>query len=232
MHTDITKWLNNGSDFKQGVKLYEKYGLKGQLKKLFKLKGPTQYNVNKLHFELSEIEARLKAVNGNLVPPPEKTTFKLPDVSDFVKHTVPKHAPLTEKDLPPALNKLRVENGARFRYMGALHNELFKCEDQEARGVIAGKILESEAKNVANWKIIDHYLDTGIILLPETTEVPSVLDNSNNPLTEAEIVKELYLIRPNISKNKNKPHRAEQVKLWEARRDELMRLLQNMKKTK
>lgn len=217
---EIKQWLDNGREFWQGVALYKKYGPKGHLQRHFKHNGGTDYNVRKLHFVLDAIYSGMllrvpKVENVRVEEIPQ--AHLIPAIIPNISNEAPK---VYKKAEPEEILKLRARNGVIFRKMSYLHHQLQTVTTDNEREELAAEITELDGENKTNWIVINEFEASGKV--PEAPKMVPLEDVES----EAYILKRLGQLRPQISKQKNKPKRADDVKMWEAERDELVRKLE------
>lgn len=136
----ITEWLNSSRDFKQGVKLYEKYGSSNVLKQTF-ANGANSYSKNRLAEELAKLEHSSNEIT---------TVNKLP----------------VDVKLPSDLKQLRKDTINKYKDVNHLHERLEDAETDEERLNLSLKILDDDDAVTAGYKAIDHFAETGERITP------------------------------------------------------------------
>lgn len=199
----IDEWLKApNSDFSAGVALYERFGDSAALKALFR-GGENPISLSRLKKALSELGAapRSVATPGVAIPdqPAKEASVRpsnLPDAPQDVKAIV-----LRRRDL---YDELRV-----------VHGQLTLLPTNDARHEAALRIatLESEIWNC--WEITNFYDEH--LKMPAPKPVFQLATDAKT------LLKRQANLRSYISKARNKPEKADDVKNWQ---DELRQIEQ------
>lgn len=192
MAISYEQWKRSGSSYLTGVNLFKQFGGDQALIDLFETQD--EYSEEILDQELRKI-----------LPPVEKTSF--------VKSNNPLPAKPRWQELPEKLLPLSVEVGELSRIINWNRSQLENASSDEERFALAQQIVNALDQRQELYKILNHYTDTGEILLPENKEQKSKEDL-------VELTREYQNLASRISKAKKK-QQLDKVNDLEKRRSEL-----------
>lgn len=187
MSKDIATWLENGSNYSEGVSLYEKFGSDDFLIRILK-KGENAFNKQKLAEALGEILINAKPEPS--VPEPVPVEPVAP------AHSEPRLSPPPSGELPELL-KVTKQIEANFAELRGLHPYLSITEEGEPLRQVALRIQRLGVRNselmMMKYNIIENGYEP-----PEPEEIkPPVMIDYN-------LIREKESIRKSLNKAENR----------------------------
>ena len=183
-------------DFSEGLEIYNRFRGNPNLRRLFALKGPTEYNTEKLEYELRSIMER----NGtflNMAPAPPTPKPRNKEIHDKPTGT-----------LAQELAKLQEERKVLLQEAAHLHSRLDIEQDDEKRREACEIIYYNALRINQIHRILDHAAETNEILPEKPITRPDIpLKKNYATMSEAQLIRERNNIRSSMSKNKNNPKR-------------------------
>lgn len=203
--TIIEQWLNGPRDYMAGVALYLTYGNNMNLKRVFS-HGPSDYNVEKLAYELEHIKhlgeatEKKKPVHVPQLPPQEYVppVEPAPDRSQYV---------IQEK--PELYHQLHREWRQFYKQASHLHQtQLGMDQHKNDRGKAARQIIELFENEISpRWEMLDYFEEHGHF--PEVTKPEPI-----QYVTAADMLKRRNNLRTYITKYQDNPKKITQLAAW------------------
>lgn len=182
-------------DFNAGLEIYNTLGRNPNLKRLFQIKGPSEYNVAKLENELKEILKR----EGD-------KTFEISTPKIKKKEENPEAKAPKGKEAPKSLTDLTEERKKLLQESAHLHSRLDVTVNKETLRASCETIVYNAMRINQIWKILDHFEQTGEILEEATITKPDPKKSKDySSMDSGQLIKERNNLRSNITKNKNNP---------------------------
>jgi len=210
MH-EITTWLQGKKDYNTGLALLEKKGASRVLLTVLGA-GDTYYNRNRLITELTKLAPQ--AVSPQATKP-LGTSINQAKKSSVKKTYGRKHISYYPAELHPAFNR----QDELYRQVNHLHPQLENLHQlDQGRCTAACKAIVKAWREINSiYRLLD-YWDENRVVLPNnyTRPVKKVL---TDPVA---IMKRVNALRVNISRNKNRDDRMEEIKAWRIELDELL----------
>jgi hypothetical protein len=206
--TQIEHWLNSDRNYDSGTLLYNLYGNNHNLKRVF-MRGPDEYNIEKLASELGEI----KHLGNQVVPvivtaplPDQPATPVIPTYDRQVLLVSEKPAKYDE------LHKLWKDAYKNASYLQ--QHKLGKDQSKEVRAEAAKEIMDLFGKVITPaWDQLAHFDEYGTF--PEEIVEVKVYE------TEVDILKRRNNLRTYITKFKDDPKKASSIEGWKKEMDDL-----------
>jgi hypothetical protein len=150
MEITIQQWINNPKrQYADGVLLYEKFGLNGVYKILFRSE-ETEYTSEKLFELLLEMVPTKKESQPT-------NTFPLPKIA------TPLNSPI--KDIPEVVKNTYDRAIRLHKEAGQLHARLPLFLTNEERLAAALELLNNGDERHRCWEFYDHFMETGELLI-------------------------------------------------------------------
>jgi len=185
MDHEIFTWLSSEQDYPSGLILYDRYCKNSNLGRILRIGGATGKNRLTLAYELGKV---IKPQALQIVQKTAKTFVKQDNlVLD------------NEVKIPASfIEDIRKERKMIYKMLDALHASL-PFREKEERRKIAFEILDLDDRLREIMTRIDHYEETGIILLkPDKQEKIKVTGKDTD-----ELLKRMYTIRTYVTRYKN-----------------------------
>ena len=211
-NADIQSWVKGDQDFYTGLTLYLKYGKSSTLKRLLSKKGETNYNSEKLLYELGKLADLDVAISIKKQAPRVKKTVQAIPVQPAMDPPVPAAAPtlppvfsdieLPEVDFSKLPDQLKHETMQRvklYKQTWILQFRLNEQQTDEKRLALAKEIITNMDEVNRLWERIDHYLEHGVIPAQKPEAKPKSL-----PTDPVSLVKRQMNLRTYISRGRKR----------------------------
>ncbi|MGN8055648.1 hypothetical protein ACTJKN_05195 [Pedobacter sp. 22163] len=188
MSKDIATWLENGSNYSEGVSLYEKYGSDDFLIRILK-KGENAFNKQKLAEALGGV-----LIDGKPEPPaPEPLPVEPPAASAPAE---PRISPPPPGELPELL-KVTNQIAANFAELRGLHPYLSITPEGEQLRQVALRIQRLGVRNSELMMMKNNIIENGYETPePEEIKAPVMIDYN--------LIREKESIRKSLNKAENR----------------------------
>lgn len=194
MRTEINNWINRGTNYQEGVSLYEQYGTNSYLKTIFKRNDGT-YNRAKLIEELCELRDQ-SPLPLEAAPVSQPTTHNLqPEASqpEPIQLTTPNPQPDA-----PALLKLKKDINDTWSQLRGLHPYLSIYPEGEQLRQLEIEIVKLARKNTELYTKLDYYHEHGVLpVIDQPVSKPPLMIDIN-------LLNKRELIRKSLSKAVNR----------------------------
>ena len=194
---EVQKWLESGS-YDEGIQLFAKYKKGNHLLTTFS-KGPNNYNLLKLRYELDKIK---NDPDIDLVS--SATSISKPVVPVFIKESASSSVSSKYNHsqhysmLPDKLKLVANENIVLLKRRDAFSNfHLEEILDDQKRSQQAFDVISLSKDIERNYRALDHFISTGTI--QESTEPPKMDISALNGL---ELMNNLINAQKNLEKHK------------------------------
>jgi hypothetical protein len=206
--TEIEAWIQGARNYDEGLILYNQYGKNHNLKRVF-MRGPDEYNIEKL---LSELEQLREMGRPVITAPAPETKMDIPQVAtanyEDRSHLIVQDKPAKHKELHDQWRKAYKE--ASHIHQTQLVMEMHKNE----RGEAAGRIIHLFENIIAPcWDQLDHFEKYGS--WPESQVETKTYE------TPAEILTRRNTLRTYIARSKGDPKKITKIEAWQNELDVL-----------
>lgn len=156
---DIQAWLQSGCDYVQGINLLEKYGGSPFYIKLFRVQGPTPFNIKELRAEIDKL-------NLEPITQPAAPVLDSPNRTNFVQKKVSNDDQLTYL-------RLLKQRDETYRQLDHNNAALDLSTNQDVLFITALKLKSLWFKLQEIWAKLDFYKEHGCF--PEDEPVKEVI---------------------------------------------------------
>lgn len=193
-------WLNSSQDFSSGLALLTAHpDARPAVLGLLQRAGTGTFTAAKLVEEITRLADDAGDVPLVAMPPAAAP------------------APLALGDVPPEVQELVRERVQCKKEADRLHSQLLLYATDEERYQAALEIKRLYQRNDEIWSILQYREKYG--------HLPPVVEHVTSAADPAAQRKRLTTLRANISRDRNKPHKAEKVAAWRAEVADLERML-------
>jgi hypothetical protein len=222
----VHEWLGSERDYEVGRLLYAALGNNDRLKQMLS-SGPNHYNREALAWELTKLQRAGVVVDVMLNPTVDYLTAQRQQLSDATFQAAVLSSPDATETLQKVENSDEKEEsspekgtklldelkGARrplYDERDGVHAQLEPAASEEERRLLAVRLMSLYRQLDANWETT-HYVAAHGELPPAPAAAPGL-----DQLPPAELLKRRNNLRSQVSKLKNKPHRADDLVRVEA----------------
>jgi hypothetical protein len=197
---EIKAWLESDKDFNAGYLLFVRFSHNRAMALQFARKGASLQS--KLEYELEKILERNLIIERPVFPigPVVKAQVKAENVIDSdvrIQNQEKKFelngGKINPAELPEPLRILFDENSEKHKLMRSVHEAMKLAKTDKTRAELRKKLVDLDDRVSANWKVIDHYLETG--------ELPKAPDAKSGK--ETELFKQINAARSYVSRGLN-----------------------------
>lgn len=197
MRTEINSWIERGTNYQEGVSLYEQYGKDSYLKLIFK-RNDGAYNRSKLLEELGELRDK---------EPEDKPVHKPDPVQVIVSQPQIVETKLPSEEIP-ALLKLKKDISNTWAQIRGLHPYLSIYPEGDQLYQVQLEIVKLARKNTALYEKLDYYHDHGMLpVIDQPVQKPPLMIDIN-------LLNSMELIRKSLNKAENRAKKQASPKLY------------------
>lgn len=197
MNQEIVAWLESGRDYKEGVKLYDRFGSSPTQKRIFRVGGESKRNVSILAFELGKLAKKsVKVVQPKTVEQKKR---------QVVSVIIPKVEQVGRRPNTPEVDKLRKRVVDMLKVRGNMHAMLEFLPTDDERKESAFNILKMDGEVQEIYDRLAHYDKHGV--LPPEKTVKQVPVKDIDAMDTESLIKLQYTLKTYVSRYRKKLER-------------------------